>query len=134
MRFAYVPALAVAALLAGPAWAQQQNPEAQAGQQMQAQTGQQGQQSQQASTQMRDQLRQTLQQVGFTNVQILDTAYLVQADSPHGETVIMMVNPPPMSAGMSGSGTGTTAGAAGGSGGGTSGGGGTQQGTQGTNQ
>jgi hypothetical protein len=40
------------------------------------------------------QLRQQLTQAGFRDVQVVDTAYLVQARTSEGNTVIMMVNPP----------------------------------------
>ncbi len=51
-----------------------------------------------------DKLRQTLQQAGFQNVQILDASYLVQAKTKDGDPVVMIVNPPAMS-GMAGSGS-----------------------------
>ena len=41
----------------------------------------------------RDKLRDSLQKAGFTAVQIIDTAYLVQATTPGGEIVLMTVNP-----------------------------------------
>ncbi|MBJ6126812.1 hypothetical protein [Microvirga splendida] len=42
----------------------------------------------------RSALRQQLRQLGFQNIRILDTAFLVQASTPDGRTVLMMVDPP----------------------------------------
>ncbi|MBP2311113.1 hypothetical protein [Azospirillum soli] len=39
-----------------------------------------------------DQLRKSLEQAGFTNVRVLDSAYLVQAQGANGETVTMMID------------------------------------------
>jgi len=44
-------------------------------------------------------LRRQLRQVGFQNIRILNAAYLVQARTPDGRGVIMVVDPPEM-AGM----------------------------------
>lgn len=41
-----------------------------------------------------DRLRQVLGQAGFQNVRILDAAYLVQAQTREGDTVMMVINPP----------------------------------------
>ncbi len=52
-----------------------------------------GQQTQmQAMSQ--DKLRQQLTKAGFSNVKILDAAYLVQARTEDGHDVMMMINPP----------------------------------------
>ena len=84
-------AAALGVALAGPAFAQGQQ-----GQQQQSQSSgqqrQQGQNQQQAMGQER--LRQQLTQAGFRDVQILDTAYLVQARTQDGSTVLMTINPP----------------------------------------
>ncbi len=39
-----------------------------------------------------DQLRKSLEQAGFTNVRVLDSAYLVQAQGANGEMVMMMID------------------------------------------
>ncbi len=41
----------------------------------------------------RSALRQQLRQLGFQNIRILDTTYLVQASTPQGQTVLMVVDP-----------------------------------------
>lgn len=46
----------------------------------------------QAMTQSK--LRETLQKAGFRNVQIVDAAYLVQAQTEDGQPVMMVINPP----------------------------------------
>jgi hypothetical protein len=118
MRSMLIPAVAAAALLATPALAQSQQQTGQAGKS--ATTGQQGMQAQ-AMTQ--DKLRSSLEQAGFKQVTVLDAAYLVQAQSPNGEQVMMFINPPSTggasasAGGASGSMTGTgSAGAGAGSG------------------
>jgi hypothetical protein len=55
----------------------------------------QGSASAQAATQ---QLQQRLGQAGFSDVQILDTSYLVRAISPDGQPVLMVVDPGPVMA------------------------------------
>jgi hypothetical protein len=39
-------------------------------------------------------LQKTLQEAGFKSVQIMDAAYIVQAKTPDGEDVLMLVNRP----------------------------------------
>ena len=111
-------AAALGVALAGPAFAQGQQ-----GQQQQSQSSgqqrQQGQNQQQAMGQER--LRQQLTQAGFRDVQILDTAYLVQARTQDGSTVLMTINPP--NQGSQASGVPAAPG------GGSSGGAGSQQGS-----
>lgn len=91
MRPILVPAIGLA-LMAAPAFAQSsgqsgstqgQGSSAQSGSQMHAMS--------------QDNLRKQLQQAGFKNVQIIDAAYLVQAQTSDGNTVFMTVNPPAMS-------------------------------------
>lgn len=107
---ATVAALGVA--LAGPAFAQGQ-------QQQQSQpSGQQrqhGQNQWQAAGQER--LRQQLTQAGFRDVQILDTAYLVQARTQDGMAVLMTINPPNAGSQASGASAAPGGGSPGGSGG-----------------
>ena len=111
-------AAALGVALAGPAFAQGQQ-----GQQQQSQSSgqqrQQGQNQQQAMGQER--LRQQLTQAGFRDVQILDAAYLVQARTQDGSTVLMTINPP--NQGSQASGVPAAPG------GGSSGGAGSQQGS-----
>jgi hypothetical protein len=112
----FIPAIAAAALLATPALAQSQS-SSQAGK---SATGQQGMQPHAMSQQK---LRGALEQAGFKQVTVLDAAYLVQAQSPDGEQVMMLINPPSTggasasAGGASGSMTGTGSAGAGSSGG-----------------
>lgn len=39
-------------------------------------------------------LRQSLQQAGLSNIRLVDAAFLISAQTPAGETVAMIVNPP----------------------------------------
>lgn len=66
------------------------------------------------------QLRDSLEKAGFKNVTILDAAYLVQAQTSQGDSVMMTINPPSI-AGATAS-QATTGSAATGSGTGTGGG------------
>ena len=43
------------------------------------------------------QLRHTLQQAGFKDVTIVDANYVVQAQSPSGDQVMLFINPPEVS-------------------------------------
>ncbi len=56
-----------------------------------------------------DRARQIMKDAGFTNVQILDATYLVQASTKDGDQILMVLNPPAMSR----SGVPATTGAAG---------------------
>lgn len=68
----------------------------------------QGAKNQGAKNQQRrvsaDRVRQQLSGAGFQNVQIIDAAYLVRADTGDGNRVLMLINPP--MGGASGSGAG----------------------------
>lgn len=58
-----------------------------------------------------EQIRKSLEKAGFTNVRILDSAYLVQAQGANGEMVTMMIDTAGGVGAMSGSsGSGTTSG------------------------
>lgn len=106
---ATVAALGVA--FAGPAFAQGQQQQSQpSGQQRQH-----GQNQWQAAGQER--LRQQLTQAGFRDVQILDTAYLVQARTQDGMAVLMTINPPNAGSQASGASAAPGGGSPGGSGG-----------------
>lgn len=56
-----------------------------------------------------DKLRASLEKAGFTNIRVLDSAYLVQARGANGEMVTMMIDTGGSGAAMSGS-SGTTPG------------------------
>lgn len=85
-----------------------------------AQPSPQGQNMARPMAMTQDRLRQTLSQAGFQDVRVVDAAYLVQAKTKEGDTVLMMINPPEMMGGASASqsGTGST-GSSGGTGQGT---------------
>lgn len=46
------------------------------------------------SARERGELRRDLRQLGFSNIQIIDSAYLVQARTRDGRTVYMVIDPP----------------------------------------
>lgn len=70
--------------------------------QQQAQTGRPGQ----PRAMTPDRVRQVLEDAGFQQIQIIDAAYVIQAQTEDGDTVIMMINPPAR-AGAGATGTGT---------------------------
>jgi hypothetical protein len=117
----------IGAALAGPAFAQGSSPQAQQqpGQsrgQNQGQNQGQGQGQTQNQAMSQQQLRRQLEQAGFRDVQILDAAYLVQARTQEGHTVLMTINPPGPGSQTTGMSSGQTGGSGGsGSGSGTSG-------------
>lgn len=47
-------------------------------------------------------LKQQLSQAGFSSIDVLDASYLVQAKTPDGNTVIMVINPPSMNTASNG--------------------------------
>ncbi|NYZ11435.1 hypothetical protein HL658_02650 [Azospirillum sp. RWY-5-1] len=111
MRSLILPAFAIAALATGPALAQ-------SGQSGGSQSGNKQATSQNhAAAMSQDTLRKQLQQAGFKNIQVIDAAYLVQAQTQDGNTVFMTINPPSMSgsSGASGSQAGAGSGSASGS-------------------
>lgn len=60
-----------------------------------AQKGSQAQgQSSHISAMSQDKLRKTLQQSGFTDIQIVDAAYIVHAKTSDGNLVVMYIDPP----------------------------------------
>lgn len=62
-----------------------------------AQKGSQAQtqgQSSHMSAMSQDKLRKTLQQSGFTDIQIVDAAYIVHAKTSDGNMVVMYIDPP----------------------------------------
>ncbi|MBB5276324.1 hypothetical protein HNR26_002393 [Rhizobium rosettiformans] len=66
-------------------------------------------QSGQPSAVTQQKLQSQLEGAGFSNVQILDASYLVQAQTEEGNTVLMVIDPPMRGSGMSGqSGSGTS--------------------------
>jgi hypothetical protein len=90
MKLVTAAAVAAFAMATAPALAQSSGNQSGSGSAAKATPGQAG--NPHAMTQ--DKLRQTLQQAGFQNVTVLDAAYLVQAKSKDGDTVLMMINPP----------------------------------------
>jgi hypothetical protein len=110
MRLFPITAFAAAALFAAPAFAQQssnqgggqqssQPPKAQAAAGQNQQSGQgSGQQSAQMQAMGQGKLRSTLEKAGFSSIEILDAAYLVNAKSPDGNQVMMFINPPAVGA------------------------------------
>jgi len=77
--------------LVGPAFAQStQNQSASGSSSAQSSSSQRTQ----AQIMSQDKLRQQLSQAGFREVRILDAAYLVQAKTQDGNTVMMMIDPP----------------------------------------
>lgn len=60
-------------------------------------------------------LREALQQAGFSEIRILDAAYLVHAKTQDGDVVVLTINPPSMAA-LSGQTGGATTGSGAGSG------------------
>ena len=68
------------------------------------------------------QLHDWLEKAGFKNVTILDAAYLVQAQTEQGDTVMMTINPPSLTGATASTGATTgsaTTGAGAGTGSGT---------------
>jgi hypothetical protein len=98
MRIRIIPATMIAALLLGlAAFAQStghqsaaQNPGPSSPQQSPATS-----QGAQPGLMARHKVQEWLQQAGFKHIKILDESFLVQAKSPNGTKVMMVVNPPP---------------------------------------
>jgi hypothetical protein len=110
-----------AALLAVPAFAAQPAGQA-SGQAMQGSGGQQARGGQQAqngasSAQQQEwqamsqaQLRSSLEKAGYKNIRVVDAAYVVEAQGPSGEQVVMYINPPDVPRTASNAAADTTAG------------------------
>ncbi len=94
MKKTLIPILAAAGIALSPAAAFAQN--GQNGQYQNNQPMQSGQAGQGSQNQIvtQQKLKQSLQNAGFTNVQVVDAAYLVKAKTQDGDTVVMMINPP----------------------------------------
>jgi hypothetical protein len=101
MRAITLTCASVLALAASPVLAQSSSKSGQ--QQNNAGTG-----SQTATAMTQQKLQDDLKKAGFTNISVLDAAYLVQADTSDGNEVMMLINPPAGSAGSSGSGSSST--------------------------
>jgi hypothetical protein len=98
MRAITLTCASVLALAASPVLAQSSS---QSGQQQ----GNTGSDSQTATAMTQQKLQSDLKKAGFTNISVLDAAYLVQADTSDGNQVMMLINPPTGSAGAGGSGS-----------------------------
>lgn len=95
--------VAAAALFTVPALADNHTSDGQEDQMSQSQdqmsqnqSGSQGQMSQEQMQQRQvsqEEVRSAMEQAGFTEVRILDTAYLVGAMTQQGESVVMVINP-----------------------------------------
>ena len=93
MRMSLLCSIAAIGLLATPALAQSSN---QAGSsQKQGQSSASSQQSPKIQAMSQDRLQKSLEQAGFKNVTVVDATYLVEAQSPHGDRVMMLIDPPP---------------------------------------
>ena len=126
MRTMLLSSVTVLALCATPALAQSSGSQSGGQQQGKSAGNQQGTRIQ-AMTQ--DKLRGSLEKAGFKDVTVLDAAYLVQAQSPDGDQVMMFINPPSSGGSSAGAGgtSGSTAGTGSAGGASGSGGSGTQQ-------
>jgi hypothetical protein len=95
MRTMIVPAIAIAAMLVGPA-AFAQSTDQQSAAENPSPSPQQSPASPgtQPRLMTKQKVQQSLQQSGFKDVKILDESSLVQAKSPDGTEVVMVVNPP----------------------------------------
>ena len=116
MRAVLIPAAIAAALAAAPAFAAQPGNQA-ADQPAQAAGGQQGQSGQaqngaqqQWQAMSQAQLRGSLEKAGYKNIRIVDAAYVVEAQGPSGEQVVMYINPPDVPKTASNAGNDMTAG------------------------
>lgn len=56
-------------------------------------SGQQGGQGGQSSMHVRQQVKQDLEQAGFSNVQVMPESFLVRAKDKQGRPVMMVINP-----------------------------------------
>lgn len=103
-----IPVLAALSLFAAGATASlaQQGSANQPGAKSQSSSGQTA-----ASAMTQDKLIKSLQNAGFQNVRVVDAAYLVQATSSDGNSVMMLINPPAAAtgagSGVSGSSSGS---------------------------
>lgn len=112
MRQIFISALGLALVASVPALAQS----SQTGQSSSSKgQGAATQSSTQIHAMSQDNLRKQLQQAGFKNIEILDAAYLVQAQTSDGNSVFMTINPPAMSGSSSASGNASGSGASNGS-------------------
>lgn len=103
MRTSVLCFVAALGLLATPAMAQSSG---QTGSQQQGQSAASSQQDMQMQAMSRDRLAKSLEQAGFKNVTVVDATYLVQAQSPHGDQVMMLIDPPAVSTTSGGSSAG----------------------------
>ncbi len=95
MRALMIPAFSVAMAVAPLALAQSGQTDTPQAQESQTQGGQmQGSQDQQAGVRSYDEIQSSLQQAGIENMQVLNAAYVVRAQTKDGEQVTLLVDPP----------------------------------------
>jgi hypothetical protein len=90
---------AILALAAVPVAAQQADKQGDAARQQMEKQSQElqvknNQQSQQFSAMSKQKLRSALEQAGFSQINIVDAAYVVRAKTKDGENVVMYIDPP----------------------------------------
>ncbi len=107
MRTLAFTCVSVLALAAAPAMAKSTNQSNQQGKSSSGQT------NPQIHAMNQEKLRTNLQKAGFSNIKVLDAAYLVQADTSDGNQVMLFINPPSTSSGAQASATGGSDGSSG---------------------
>ena len=92
MRTVLLSSVAALGLLATPVLAQSSD-------QQQGQSGKSPQQQDaQVHAMSQQKLQKSLQQAGFKNITVVDATYLVSAQSPNGDRVMMLIDPPAVQA------------------------------------
>lgn len=97
MRTFLLSSIAAVGLLAAPAMVQ-------AADQQQDQSTASASQDDQTRAMTQERLLKSLQGAGFTNVTVVDATYLVRAQGPDGNRVMMLIDPPAPGTGGSASG------------------------------
>lgn len=86
-RFYLTTAIVTAAMLGAPAFAQSSGNQS-------ANDQQSIERELQIHAMSQQELRKNLEEAGFTNIRIVDAAYMVQAQNEQGDPVILLLNPP----------------------------------------
>lgn len=94
MRTFVLSSIAAVGLLAAPAMVQ-------AADQQQGQPGTSASQDDQTRAMTQERLLKSLEGAGFTNVTVVDATYLVRAQGPDGDRVMMLIDPPAAGTGAS---------------------------------